>query len=175
MMPPQTYVTNAYPNPVTVPPQPYGLPHSYANPGIAPPQAYDTSDPYPNPVMAPPAVTMAPEMTQPPKAYTHHAMSYLDPALGGTSAGLGLRSAEDPYMTPPHVQQGPPEMTEAPLGRRAVTSLPLPGVFTRSLGVPLQGGQFGSHTPGGGGGQHAPEYATARGPGGRNSNWWDGE
>lgn len=175
MMPPQAYVTNPYPNQVTAPPQPYSLPHAYANPGIAPPQAYNSSDPYLNPTTAPPPVTMAPEMAQPPKAYTHHAMSYLDPALGGMTAGLGLRSAGDPYMTPPHVQQEPPEMTEAPLGRRAVTSLPLPGVFTRSLGLPLQGGQFESQSPGGGGGQHAPEYATARGPGGGNSNWWEGE
>lgn len=170
MMPPQAYVTNPYPNPVTAPPQPYGLPHSYANPATIPAHAYDAPDPYPNLTTAPPMATIAPEMAQPPpKAYTHHAMSYLDPALGGTTTGLGLRNA------------GEPEMTEVPLGRRAVTSLPLPQVFTRSLGVPVQTGtgQFGGQSPGDGPGggdhAHAPEYATPRGPGMGHSNWWEGE
>ncbi|KAK3299775.1 uncharacterized protein B0H64DRAFT_314076 [Chaetomium fimeti] len=137
MMPPLAYgASNGYPNPVTVPPQAYGISHSYGDPaappqtyGIsnsygdpaAPTQTYGDTDPYPNPVMAPPPAAMGSGMTHPPKAYTHHAMSYLDP-----------RKSVEPQAVPASIQAAP-EMTEAPLGRRAVTSLPLP-MFTRSLG-----------------------------------------
>ncbi|EAQ93843.1 predicted protein [Chaetomium globosum CBS 148.51] len=153
MMPPQAYVTNPYPNPVTAPPQPYGLPHSYANPATIPAHAYDAPDPYPNLTTAPPMATIAPEMAQPPpKAYTHHAMSYLDPALGGTTTGLGLRNA------------GEPEMTEVPAGEAGCDQPPASFKFytERVLGVPVQTryrGSLGGQVAGGWsrvGATHAP-------------------
>jgi hypothetical protein len=82
---------------------------------------------------------MGGSMRPPPQAYMFNAMSYLECDLQGSSyAGNSIRSHRTPYGA-----QDEEGSVQTPLGRRAVTDLPLPGE-----GTPGPWGQSGYRPPG---------------------------
>ncbi|KAL2174175.1 uncharacterized protein P884DRAFT_73895 [Thermothelomyces heterothallicus CBS 202.75] len=124
------------------------------------PPATSTSDPYTTPAAAPSEATAEAELREPPAAYTNHAMNYLDPMIGVAADGV---AEPDPRATLRHVPGGLDSIA-TPLGRQAVTSLPLP-VYRTNVGVQVQGGGTAYRPP--------PTHVNVKVSENNASNWWD--